>query len=125
MQMTSVVDASEKLRYNIHFSDMDDMPATGTYDAIPEVSTRNTCPLPSGVMVHMAHVSDDAKVGTGYSIAALPLGMNKHPASPWIEGRRWARLTRFPRAKSSCEWVLTPLEMSNRLKNAVDLVGSG
>lgn len=64
-------------------------------------------------------------MGFGYESSAKPVGTIKQPVSSRIKRKQWARSKHFSRAKSSQEWVFTPLELSTTLGDAVDFMARG
>lgn len=121
--MSCILDGSEKFRRNIHFSHTD-TPVMRVSGEIAEVTNQHTCPIPSGVIVRRERIFDGVQGGFEYSSSAQPTGLTKQPRSLRIKGKQWSRHKRFPIAKSSRDRVSSPLELLNRSRDAVDLVGS-
>lgn len=81
-------------------------------DEIAEVIKQRTCQIPCREIVRRERMNDGVQVGLGYPSSAQPAGMIKQPGSPPIEGGQLATSKRFPKAKSSRDWVSSPPELS-------------
>lgn len=91
---------------------------------IAERTNPNACPLPFGEFVRRAGLYDGVEVGFYYSGPAQYASVIKQSGFPRSRGRQWARSKSFLGAKSSRGWASTPVEVSNTLRDAGDLVGS-